>query len=98
MAGPLSGDTPVHLACRDTWLAERCVPAWKEMTNGHHKPGLLEDRGDLSLSQTLELPAAELQPSSMSSFLRVIALVSLGAKWRLHGLIPGMVWSVVFSH
>lgn len=53
VARPVTEDAPVHLGCCDTWLAERNIPAWKERTNSHHRPGLLEDRGALSLSETL---------------------------------------------
>lgn len=69
---PLSGDAPVYMGCHSTWLAERRVPAWKERTNGHRRPGLLADRGALSPSETLELQ------SFMSSFRWVIPL-GLGA-------------------
>lgn len=79
MPGLLSGDAPVHLGCCDTWLAERHVPAWKEMSSRHHRAGPLEDAGALSPQETPELPAAEPQFSFMSSPLWVISLVSVGA-------------------
>lgn len=43
VARPVTEDAPVHLGCCDTWLAERHIPAWKERTSSHHRPGLLED-------------------------------------------------------
>lgn len=71
----------------------------KEMTNSHHRPELLEDRGTLSLSEILYLTAAELQLSFLSSLLWVRSHRCLWwPTWRLHDLNPSVVWLVAFSH
>lgn len=66
VARPLSGNAPVHLYVV-THSLQRGVPAWKEMTHRHHRPGLLGDRRALSDSETLEPIAAELVLSNAFS-------------------------------